>query len=148
MGLLGSDPQCWESSMSTLGSLFPTGETIGSVGSSWYVSVLAWGLGEVMWSECSHPSYPSKAVLLSLCGPGVASASPLGSRIFTLVPFLWIVASWSSHEGNYVTILICTNFICNTSKKLGGSQHIKLLVPVPHISSLEITTLSYQQVKS
>lgn len=29
---------------------------------------------------------------------GGTSASPLGSRIFTMVSCIWVVASWSSHE--------------------------------------------------
>lgn len=49
--------------------------------------------GGVM-AECSCSSDPSNMVLRGLCGPGAASASALGSGIFTAVSCLWVVASW------------------------------------------------------
>lgn len=52
-----------------------------------------------MPAECSCFSYPSNAVLLSLCGPGDTYLTS-GYGIVTVVSCLWIVASWSSCEGD------------------------------------------------
>ena len=70
---------CW---MPTLGSLFPTGETLG----------LALCLPLVLLMPFFLP--------ISVSGQGGASASLLCSRIFILMFWLWILASWSFGEGN------------------------------------------------
>lgn len=56
--------------------------------------------GGGLMAGCSCSSDPSHMVLRGLCGPGAASASALGSGMFTVVSCLWIAASWCSCEGD------------------------------------------------
>ena len=44
-----------------------------------------------MQAECSCSCYPYNLFFLILRGSGVASASPLGSRIFTMLSCLYMV---------------------------------------------------------
>ena len=64
LGLLGSVPQCWGSSMSTMGSLFPI---IGLGGPSKCATVPAWKMGDVVRVKLLLLS--SNVALLGLCGP-------------------------------------------------------------------------------
>lgn len=65
----GSILQCSGNKVATMGSVFPTGETIGSGGP--LGAVLSWLEGEETWSDCSCSSYSSNVVFLDLCGSEV-----------------------------------------------------------------------------
>lgn len=79
-----------------LGSLTPTGESVGPEGSSWCGTVLAWGKSHLV-SGAMPLTLLLKFLSVSVM-QGCASASPLGSGIFTKVYCLWIAASWTSCE--------------------------------------------------
>ena len=68
-------------------------------GLSWCSTVPSWG--GAMQSKWICSSYPSNTALLGFCGQRRSSDSPLGSEIFIKVSFLWIVAIWSSCEGDW-----------------------------------------------
>lgn len=61
---------------------------------------LYWPGRGAMQAECSCFSYPSNAVLLSLCGPGNTYLTS-GSWFITVVSYLWIVANWPFCKGDW-----------------------------------------------
>lgn len=70
-------------------------------GRGWAFSV--WpcaGLGNGLWGQKEAAPLPLLSVLLDLCCPGGASASPLGSGMFLMVSCPWVVSGWPSWEGD------------------------------------------------
>lgn len=78
--------------MLTLGSLFPTGETIGPRKGPRGVELFC-HVGGSNQSESCHSSYPYNLVVQER-----ASALPASSGFFTMVPYLRILADWSFCE--------------------------------------------------
>lgn len=98
VGLPESDPQCWESWMSTLGSLFPIGETI-SQG-----SFLVWCCASLAEGQCGQSEAPLTLLMWSFSVSvvqGSASLSSLCLGIFTMVSCLWIVVSCFSCKADW-----------------------------------------------
>ena len=78
--------------MSTLGSLFPTGETVGPGRPSRYGIARAGG-GQFGQSVAAPPALLIWTFLVFVV-QGSASASLLGSGMFSVVSHLWIVVGW------------------------------------------------------
>ena len=69
---------------------------------------LLWLLTALWQGQCSQSGcYPSNTVLFSLCGPGDASVPLSHSGINTIMSWLWIIASWSSCDGDWVMNSLC-----------------------------------------
>ena len=91
------NPWCWEEVAScSTGLSFTTGGTEAQGDLSRYWAVLENVVNLYMFL------LPSNALCLHLCGLGVASVSPLCSRILLVVLCSWIIVSCSSCEGSKV----------------------------------------------
>lgn len=96
--LPGSVSKAEGSEMSILLSV-PTGETVGPGKPSLGVFLCQYGEQQCPRSETSILPLSLQSFSISVV-PKVTSASLPGSEIFTVVFCLWIVASWSSCEGD------------------------------------------------
>ena len=81
-----------------LGVSFPTGGTVGPERLSWRSTVLAWRKGDAV-GEASPLTLLIKSFSVSVVQGGASTSSP-SSGTFSMVSCLWIVANWSSCEGD------------------------------------------------
>lgn len=102
-GLLGECPATLMELDVYLDSHSPTRGSVGSEGSSWCGTGIAWGKGDSQWS---HASYPSTAVPLCLCE---------ASGCFSLNPGFWNFHSrmLSMDTGFHHWIIPLSNSCCN-----------------------------------
>lgn len=124
--LPGSVQQCWGSWMPTLGSLYAARKATGPKWPSWCSA----GRG-VMWSQPSCSPSPSHVVLFHLVVQRGTSSLPPSSGLFTMMSSLWIVASWSSCEGDCSWNNLCWHFDDITPEVVFFQRAFVWFLPVP-----------------